>query len=93
MGLSNWVSTGGLNLALGVLVLFCAGIIVVSAVLRPSLLSWGTVGFVPLLVILNPAITVGGLNITRAIAPVVSAALVLVLGRKAFPDSVRVRST
>ena len=85
-GLSNWVSTGGLNLALGILVLLCAVIIVASAVLRPSLLSWATVGFVPLLSILNPAITVGGLNITRAMAPVVSAAMVLVLGRRAFRE-------
>ena len=89
MGLSNWVSTGGLNLALGVLVLFCAGVIVVSAAVRPSLLSWGTAGFVPLLMILNPAITVGGLNVTRAMAPAISATVVLVLGRKAFPGPVR----
>jgi hypothetical protein len=91
MGLSNWISTGSLNLALGILVVLCAVIIVASAVLRPSLLSWATVGFVPLLLILNPAITVGGLNITRAMAPVVSAALVLVLGRQAFRE--RARST
>lgn len=89
LGLSNWLSTGGLNLALGVLVLFCAVVILASAVVRPSLLSWGTAGFVPLLMILNPAITVGGLNITRAMAPVVSAAVVLVLGRRAFAGLVR----
>ena len=84
-GVASWISTGGLNLALGVLVVFCAIIIVASVVLRPSLLAWATVGFVPLLVILNPAVTVGGLNLTRAMAPVVSAVVVLVFGRKAFP--------
>jgi hypothetical protein len=84
VGMSNWISTGGLNLALGVLVVFCAVVIVASAMTRPSLLAWATVGFVPLLLILHPAVTVGGLNITRAMVPVVSAALVLVLGRRAF---------
>ena len=92
MGISNWVSTGGLNLALGVLVVFCAAVIVASAVLRPSLLAWATVGFVPLMLILHPAVTIGGLNITRAMAPVVSAGLVLVLGRGAFPGQVRTSS-
>ena len=85
-GLSNWLATGGLNLALGILVVFCVVVIVASAVRRPSLLSWATIGFVPLLMILHPAVTVGGLNITRAMAPVVSAAVVLVLGRMAFAD-------
>jgi len=88
MGVSNWVSTGGLNLALGVLVIFCAAVIVGSTVLRPNLLAWATVGFVPLILILHPAVTVGGLNVTRAMAPVLSAALVLVLGRRAFAGSV-----
>ena len=81
-GISNWISTGGLNLALGVLVVFCAAVIVASSLLRPSLLAWATVGFVPLMLILHPAVTIGGLNITRAVAPVVSAALVLVFGRR-----------
>lgn len=89
LGLSNWVATGGLNLALGILVVFCAAVIVVSAIQRPSLLSWATVGFVPLMLILHPAVTIGGLNITRAMAPVVSTALVLVFGRRAFAGPVR----
>ena len=88
-GISNWISTGGLNLALGVLVVFCAAVIVASSLLRPSLLAWATVGFVPLMLILHPAVTVGGLNITRAVAPLVSAALVLVFGRKAFGATVQ----
>jgi len=88
-GLSNWIATGGLNLALGILVVFCAAVIVASAVIRPSLLAWATVGFVPLMLVLHPAVTIGGLNITRAIAPVVSAALVLVLGRRAFGGPVQ----
>jgi hypothetical protein len=89
VGISNWLSTGGLNLALGILVLFCAVVIAVSAVLRPSLLAWATVGFVPLMLVLHEAVTGGGLNITRAMAPVLSAALVLVFGRKAFAGSIR----
>lgn len=89
MGLSNWLSTGGLNLALGVLVVFCAVVVVASAVLRPNLLAWATAGFVPLMLILHPAATVGGLNFTRAMAPVVSAALALVFGRKAFAERVQ----
>ena len=83
-GISNWLSSGGLNLALGILVLFCAVVIAVSAVLRPTLLAWATVGFVPLMLVLHEAVTAGGLNITRAMAPVVSAALALVFGRSAF---------
>lgn len=89
MGVSNWFSTGGLNLALGTLVVFCAAIVVASAIRRPSLLSWATVGLVPLMLVLHPAITIGGLNITRAMAPVVSAALALVFGRRAFAEPVR----
>ena len=89
LGVSNWVATGGLNLALGVLVVFCAAVIVASAALRPSLLAWATVGFVHLMLILHPAVTIGGLNITRAMAPVLSAALVLVFGRRAFDRPVR----
>ncbi len=89
VGISNWISSGGLNLALGILVLFCAVVIAVSAVLRPSLLAWATVGFVPLLLVLHEAVTGGGLNITRAMAPVLSAALVLVFGRRAFAGPVR----
>jgi hypothetical protein len=88
-GFANWIATGGLNLALGVLVVFCAIVLVASGVLRPSLLAWATVGFVPLLVILNPAITVGGLNLTRAMAPVISAVIALVFGRRAFPTLAR----
>jgi hypothetical protein len=88
VGISNWLSTGGLNLALGILVLFCAVVIAVSAVLRPSLLAWATVGFVPLMLVLHEAVTAGGLNITRATAPLLSAALVLVFGRRAFAGSV-----
>jgi hypothetical protein len=89
VGIANWLSSGGLNLALGLLVLFCAVVIAVSAVLRPSLLAWATVGFVPLMLVLHEAVTGGALNITRAMAPVLSAALVLVLGRQAFDRSVR----
>ena len=84
MDLDRWP-----ELALGVLVVFCALVIVASAVMRPSLLAWATVGFVQLMLVLHPAVTVGGLNITRAMVPVVSAALVLVLGRRAFPEPVR----
>ena len=36
------------------------------------------------MLILHPAITIGGLNISRAMAPVVSAALVLVFVGSAF---------
>jgi len=84
VGISNWLLSGGLNLALGILVLFCAVVIVVSALVRPNLLAWATVGFVPLMLVLHEAVIGGGLNITRAVAPVVSAALVLVFGRSAF---------
>lgn len=93
MGVSNWVATGGLNLALGILVIFCAVVILASAALRPSLLAWATFGFVPLMLILHPAVTIGGLNITRAMAPVVSAALALVFGRRAFAGRVESLTT
>lgn len=89
VGVSNWLSTGGLNLALGILVLFCAVVIAVSAVLRPSLLAWATVGFVPLMLVLHEAVTGGGLNITRAMIPVLSGATVLVFGRGAFASQAR----
>ena len=88
-GAVNWIATGGLNLALGLLVVFCSVAILASAVLSPNLLAWATVGLVPLLFILNSAITVGGMNITRAMAPVVSAALVLIFGRRAFSGPAR----
>ena len=81
-GVWNWFDSGGLNLALGALVVLCAAVVLWSAVSKPSLLTWSTVGFVPLMLVLDSDVVRGGLNITRAVAPILSVGMLLALSSK-----------
>jgi hypothetical protein len=83
-GMANWFATGGLNLALGALVAFCAVVVLWSALSNPSLLTWSVLGFVPLMLVLHSDVVRGALNMTRAVAPVLTVGMMLAASRKAL---------
>lgn len=83
-GVRNWLDSGGLNLALGALVVFCTLLVVWSALANPSLLTWSTVGFVPLMSVLHSDVVRGALNMTRAVAPILTVGVMLAVSRRAL---------
>lgn len=78
-GVLAWFETGGLTLLLGLMVFGCVVVVIASAWKRPDVLSWSTIGFVPLLLVLHEDVLKDGLNLVRAVAPLVSSGLVLLV--------------
>jgi hypothetical protein len=72
-----WFAEGGTDVVLGLLTLLCAAGTALAAIRRPSALAWGTVPFASLLFVLNTYVLEEEGNVTRAMAPLITGALVL----------------
>ena len=73
----HWFIQGGSSLWLGLITLTCAAVTILASLKRPSWLAWATVLFAPLLLILSSDVLRAGFDITRAVAPLITAGLVL----------------
>jgi hypothetical protein len=87
----QWLADGGSDLTMGIVVLASAALVVWFAARSPSLLSWGVAGFAVLLLVLNESVLTHDFNLTRAVAPLLTAAFVLVVveaGRSQHSEAV-----
>ncbi len=75
--MSNWLADP-LELAVGVLTIGILGVLVHRAYTTPSLLSWSFVLFAPLAILLTAPVWDGFFNISRAVAPVYTAFVLMV---------------
>jgi hypothetical protein len=74
----SWVNDP-LDLIVGVTVLLVLGLFVVRAILHDNLIAWAFIGFVPLTMMLTEQVWHSYFDITRAVAPVLTAFVLLVV--------------
>jgi hypothetical protein len=77
----DWIERGGLDLAVGSLIVISSIVVLWKAVAGRNVLAWSTVGFVLLLLILHPVVLDRNFDASRAVAPLLTAAIVLLGSR------------
>lgn len=77
LAVPSWLEQGGSTLFLGLLTVCCAIVTFVVAIRRPNSLAWAAAPFAPLLLFLNPFVLEEGANVTRSVAPLITAGIVL----------------
>ena len=78
---SNWLGDP-LELAVGLMTIGVLGVLVHRAFATPSLLSWSFVLFAPLAILLTAPVWDGFFNISRAVAPVYTAFVLVVFANR-----------
>jgi hypothetical protein len=78
---ATWIERGPTYVAIGLLILASATAVTAGLAREPNPLTWGTIGFVALLLVLHRDVLVDYGNATRAVAPLMTTGLVV-----AFPS-------
>jgi hypothetical protein len=78
---AEWFAEPGRNLLIGSVVVLLLLVVTMQAIRRPSLVSYSTVGFVVLAVLLTRQVWLNYFDITRAVAPVFTTFVLMVFAR------------
>lgn len=74
---STWIERGSTHITIGLLIVVSAIVVTVGLAREPNPLTWGTAGFVLLLLVLHRDSLVDYGNVTRVVAPLITTAVVL----------------
>ncbi|MEX0698167.1 MAG: hypothetical protein WD354_00405 [Acidimicrobiia bacterium] len=80
-----WIERGWTYIAVGLLILVSATAVIVGLAKEPNPLTWGTAGFVALLLVLHRDVLIDYGNATRVIAPLITTALIVAVPPRAHP--------